>query len=136
MHVCQIETALIEMGTSSSSFVSTCNFLYQTPLQNLDSTFCSMSCRAQSLLIVLLLTWSACSCVKPLATTAGLYPRPVCFETSASDNRGASLPSARLYTLQTTAPPRPRLCCKHALVCSTARLVAQPRRCQTSSAHW
>ena len=104
-------------------------------LQNLASTFLSVSCNAHSLLALRLLTLSACSFVKPFASTAGLYPTHVLAFTSSSLTIPFVCPSARLYTVTTAAPPRPRLCCRATFASGTSRLLAQPRSCQVSSAH-
>lgn len=39
------------------------------------------------------------------------------------------------YSVTTTAPPRPRLCCRARRAPPTCRLPARPRSCQQSSAH-
>ena len=103
--------------------------------QNLASTFLSVSCNAHSLLALRLLTLSACARVNPFASTAALYPTHVLPSTSSSLTTSFVFPSARLYTVTTAAPPNPRLCCKATFAPGTRRLLAQPRSCQTSSAH-
>ena len=103
--------------------------------QNLASTFLSVSCNAHSLLALRLLTLSACARVNPFASTAALYPTHVLPSTSSSLTTSFVFPSARLYTVTTAAPPNPRLCCRATFAPGTRRLLAQPRSCQTSSAH-
>ena len=41
-----------------------------------------------------------------------------------------------LYSVHTTAPPSPTLCCSAYFTPDTCRLSASPRSCQQSSLHW
>lgn len=69
---------------------------YQPRLQNLDCTLVCTSWRAQSeksFRLTTFLTWAA---VKPLASVAGLYPKPLMRPTSWSETGVAAWPSPRL----------------------------------------
>lgn len=56
------------------------------------------------------------SVMKPFASTAGLYPRPFILPTIPDGTEKATLLSARLYAVTTTATPSPRLCWRAATV--------------------